>query len=119
MNQPTLFDEPDPGAAARAKAEGIAQADAGAPDAFRKGALECIVWLAALGEPFTADDVWMMLERTGGPLPPTPAALGPVFLRAARLGYVTKTGRMVSTVFKRRHRDLTEWIGPELPGGLL
>lgn len=106
---PGRFDPPQQVEAARA--DGMGRAIAHAPDDWTRAAWDAVVRLAGGGGAFTADHVWLDLERRGVPMPPTPAALGPVFSEAARGGVIRKTGRLVRTRFARRHRDLVEWVG--------
>lgn len=92
------------------KADAIGRAEAHADEAWKTAALSVIETLAEYAAPFTADDVWSVLNV----LPVAthePAALGPVFLTASRRKVIRKTGRLVPSVNPIRHRNLTEWIG--------
>lgn len=107
--QPSLFDEPDPERARRAREEGIGAADANADRLWRTEAREALRWCADHHETFTADEVWQRLAAVGHALQHEPSALGPVFMWAAKEGLIRKTGMVRPTVFARRHRDLTLW----------
>lgn len=107
MTQHTLFDEPAEVEAAREDA--MSRAHDHAPPEWLDAARRALAEVAAEGRPFTADHVWLLLARRGVPMPHEPAALGPLFRRAAREGRIRKTGRLVRTRFARRHRDLVEW----------
>lgn len=109
--QPSLWDPPDRVAARIARDDGIARAEAHAPDEFKVAAVAVIEGRASTGRPFTADDLWADLVAADATMPDTPAALGPIVLAAARRREIVKTGRLVPSVFARRHRDLVEWIG--------
>ena len=84
MTQRGLFD-PDEGRARRD--EGMANADDHANPDWRDRALEAVYQLAASKPVFCAEDVW---ER-GLEKPREPRALGPVMMRAAKLGYCRGT----------------------------
>lgn len=109
MNQPSLFDQPDPEEAARARADGIGQADAGATPAWKTAARIAIRHCANHLADFTADDVLERMTNTGAPRTGNLAALGPVFLASARAGEIRKTGGLRRSRYARRHRDLTVW----------
>lgn len=96
-------------AARQARDAAIATADAHADPEWKAVAYGVVRGLAALGEPFTADDVWDRLPETVDTH--EPAALGPVMLRASKARLIVKTGRLVATRHPRRHRDLVEWCG--------
>jgi hypothetical protein len=108
MDATPLFDAPEMVEAARQ--DGMDRAAAHAPDDWKGDAIRAINAVAIRGAAFTADHVWLELERRGVPPPPTPAALGPIFVEAAKDGLIRKTGRLVRTQFARRHRDLVEWV---------
>lgn len=109
--QPSLFDpnEEDPEGAARARADGIGQADTGA-DAQWKALARDAVRFCALAYPdgFTADNVLRNLALAGAKTHNVPA-LGGVIQAAARAGEIRKTGRTRPSTIRRRHRDLTVW----------
>jgi len=104
---PPGFDLPEQVEAAR-KA-GIDAAEEHADPEWKTAARSALLQVAAEGGPFTADHVWLVLDRQNVSMPRTPAALGPIFLGAAKGGLIRKTGRFVRTRFARRHRDLVEW----------
>jgi hypothetical protein len=125
MVQRSLFDPPPPAQASGAAAvaafdapekvevarqRGMDRSEQNACPEWKEQAVIALSRVATLGAPFTADHVWLVLEQDGVAMPHTPAALGPIFLRAAKQGLIAKTGRLVRTKFARRHRDLTEWI---------
>lgn len=104
MSDQTLFD------AIAAKEVGIRQADENADEGWKEAAYSAVLVFSETLSTFTADDVWDAIERDF-PNASThePAALGPVFLRAARAGLIQKTGQLRMTRNSRRHRDLTVW----------
>lgn len=65
--------------------EAIAAADAGADPAWKEAALNIVEDLATIHDTFTTDEVWDEL-RVRGLDTPEHRAMGPVMLRAARLG---------------------------------
>lgn len=100
MSAPTLFDF--------AKADAIERADLHADPEWREVALTAVRLCAATLPDFTADDVWSLLDISDATTH-EPSALGPVFLRASRLGHIRKTGATRPSTSPRRHRDLTVW----------
>ena len=112
-HQPSLFDPP--AEVERARDLGIATAAAGASPSWKAAARTALRTVAAREPDFTADDVLAELERMGAPRTPNLAALGPVFLAAARAGEIVKTGELRRTRFARRHRDLTVWRSSRHP----
>lgn len=110
MRQAGLWDEPDPVEAAKARDAGIAMAASGVSTAWRSAAREAIRNRSVALDDFTADDVLEALSSAGVPLTGVNlAALGPIFLAAARAGEIRKTGSLRPSRFARRHRDLTVW----------
>jgi hypothetical protein len=97
------------------KAQAIAQADANADPDWKVEAERVVRRLAEQGQPFTADDVWGLLQ---GVSTHEPAALGGVVQRLAREKVISRTGRQVPSRLERRHRDLTEWVGTEHLGAI-
>lgn len=106
MSQESLFDD-----AAHARADGIGRADHNADRKWKADALDAVRWCAANYSEFTADQVWIRLDAVSGARTHEPSALGPVFMRAARLAYIEKTGYVRASTIARRHRDLTVWRG--------
>ena len=102
------FDSPEDVEAA--KQDGIGRAHRHADPEWKKQAWAAILAALATAEPFTADHVWAILDDRQVERPHTPAALGPLFIEAAKLGLIRKTGRHVSTRYKRRHHEMLEWI---------
>lgn len=78
-----LFDAAE---AMRARDAAIRRVDEHADPAWRETALAAVSRLAAAGQPFTTDDVVRALPATVSTH--DPRALGPVMLRAARMGIV-------------------------------
>lgn len=107
--QLSLFDQPDEGAAAAARDEGIARAALGADVEFVVQARLAVRWCARALVDFTTDDVLSLLNRQGVMLARPLVALGPVMLASARAGEIVKTGELRATRFRHRHRDLTVW----------
>lgn len=112
--QLTLFDATE---AALARAEAIERSGRNAHPAWRAAAREAVRWCANRYLLFTSDEVIARLDATGAPPTHNLAALGPVFLEAARAGEIAKTGHQRSTRIARRHRDLTVWrvVHPQEP----
>jgi hypothetical protein len=111
--QRSLFDpnEEDPDGAARARAEGIGNADHGVDPAWKALARDAVRFCAiAYPDGFTADNVLRHLALLGAPTVGQPA-LGGVIQAAARDGEIEKTGEMRPSTIRRRHRDLTVWRG--------
>lgn len=109
--QPSLFDpnEEDPDGAARARADGIGQADAGADAQWKAQARDAIRYCAlTCPDGFTADNVLRNLALIGAKTHNVPA-LGGVIQAAARDGEIEKTGQTRPSTIRRRHRDLTVW----------
>lgn len=100
------------GVAATVRIQAIAQADANANADWKVEAERVVRHLADAGQPFTADDVWGILQGEGVSTH-EPSALGGIVQRLARDGIISRTGRQVPTRLERRHRDLTEWVGAE------
>ncbi len=88
----------------------IDKVDANADEAWKSMALSCIGWCAKHMASFTADEVWDALAEYPDLGTHEPAALGPVFLRAARRGWIENSGeRRKRSTHKQRHRELTIW----------
>ena len=92
-----------------AKVAGIKRADENADPGWKVAAFDAILWCARMRPTFTSDAVVQRLADRGELDGANPAALGPVFLRAAKAGHIVKTGRLIPSTIPRRHRDLTEW----------
>ena len=95
-----------------ARQEAINRAEAHASTRWQDAAIRAIRLCADVLPDFTADDVWVALEKGGADIIETernPAAMGPAFRAVARLGYIQKTGQARPSIFIRRHRDLTVW----------
>lgn len=102
---PTLFDPPT---ARQAMADGIQRADDNADELWKETALDGVQLLARRMDEFTTDELIAWLERCEEDTH-NKAALGPVMQRAARLGWIENTGRMVQSKIPRRHRKITVW----------
>lgn len=88
----------------------IDQVDAHADEEWKGVALACVRTCALTHPSFTADEVWMQLEGFPELGTHEPAALGPVFLRAAKLGWIVNSGqRRKRSLYAQRHRELTVW----------
>jgi hypothetical protein len=102
IDSPTLLD------ALAARDAGIERADDHADNFWKLQAYALVVWCSRTLPTFTADDIWDELEKSDCTTH-EPAALGPVFLRAARAGMIRKTGDLRPSRHPRRHRELTVW----------
>lgn len=104
IHEPTLF-------TAEATKDAIRRADEHADRRWRAVALRAIRHTAHTQPEFTADQIWQYLTLNAPDVTThEPSALGPVFLRAAKLGWITNTGRTIErSIFSRRHRRLTIW----------
>lgn len=109
LNQPSLFDQPDADAAARARDDGIGRAARAVTDSWRGEARAAIMHCAMTLPDFTSDDVLEELAHRRVAMPAVLSALGPVMLDAAKAGTIVKTERRRQTRFKHRHRELTVW----------
>jgi hypothetical protein len=88
-DQATLFD-----AALKARLEALAAVDDHAEPEWKDEALEAVYRTAVRLPEFISDDVW----DSGLPRTREDRALGPVFMRAARLGWMRKTDRVRPSV---------------------
>lgn len=77
--------------ALRARADALAAVDAHADPDWKALALAAVRRVCELREDFHVDDIWTLTD-----LPSTreDRALGPIMLKAARLGYCRKTDRV-------------------------
>jgi hypothetical protein len=107
--QPSLFDDPDPDEARRARDEAIALAASGSTTAWRAVARGVVRSVAASLADFTTDDVLAELARLDVAMPANLSALGPVMLDAAREGEIVRTQLYRPTRFRHRHRELVVW----------
>lgn len=87
---------------------GIDQAERNANEDWKEAALECVRTAAKQLHELTADDVLELLEKESVETH-NMAALGPVFLRAAKRGWIRNSNRMVQSRIPRRHRKITVW----------
>ena len=73
--------------------------------AWKAAAKAAILQLAATGEPFTADDVWELIEPIGVTTH-EPNAMGAVFNAAARDGVITSDGMYRPSCRRKAHRRM-------------
>jgi hypothetical protein len=79
--------------------------------AWKLAAAEAIRQLVAMGDPFTADDVWAMIEPLGV-CTHEPRAMGAVFNAAARDGLITSDGIYRRSCRRENHRRMVRvWRG--------
>lgn len=99
--QASIFDFVE---AMEARDEALTRVDANADDDWKATALRAVGWLAMTQDRFTTDDVWAVLvdrkEATH-----EPRALGPIMLRARKLGYITGTTEYVLSMRPECHRN--------------
>lgn len=84
------------------KREGIARADAGAPEAFKDLALLAVQRVARERDTFVSDDVWMALD---GLRTRENRAMGAVLGVARSLGWIVPTAEFRPTAQPLRHRS--------------
>lgn len=72
---------------------------------WKMAAAEAIRQLVAAGDPFTADDVWAMIEPLGVRTH-EPNAMGAVFNAAARDGIITSDGMYRPSCRRKAHRRM-------------
>lgn len=103
------------------KERGINQSDANASARWKENALRAVRACCNSLNEFTTDDVWAALQLAGAdPLVSErhPTAMGGVMLRAAKLGWIAKTGRVRwSTQTTNHQRDVTIWAVLQRPQG--
>lgn len=88
---------------------GIVHADEGADVLWKEAALNEALILAISCEFFTAHDVTQRMEKIGIQTK-TPAAMGPLFLRLAKAGYIAQTGRYTKAYWRVGHtKHVTLW----------
>jgi hypothetical protein len=79
--------------------------------AWKLAAAEAIRQLVAAGDPFTADEVWAMIEPLGVRTH-EPNAMGAVFNAAARDGLITSDGMYRPSCRRKAHRRMVRvWRG--------
>lgn len=86
----------------------IEQVERAADEAWKAAAWEAVLWACDLrrGGEFTTDLVWWRLHKLGAVPPREPRAMGPVMLKAKRLGLVRFAGRTVLTTRPQAHRGM-------------
>jgi hypothetical protein len=84
--------------------EALNRVDANADEEWKTTALRAVGWLSMTQDRFTTDDVWAVLvdreEATH-----EPRALGPIMLRARKLGYIAGTNDYVLSMRPECHRN--------------
>jgi hypothetical protein len=93
----------DKDAAAEATEAGITKSDEGADDSWKDQMLAAIKKLADERAIITSDDVWELVGRHGM-TDSNPSALGSVFRRAAKEGYIKLTDQRVESQRPAHHR---------------
>ena len=109
----TLFDAAERHAkiqeATQALDLGIRTAEENAHEGFLQDIRDAITWGAHMYPTFTTDEVLGRLEQlelvNGG----NTTAIGPILQHMEREGLVEKTGELMRTTRKQRHRSLTGW----------
>jgi hypothetical protein len=92
---------------ARRREEGIARAEAHAPDGWVDRAADVLYRLAREQETVIADDLWIAL---GDDVPHETRAAGAVWRRAAREGWLERTPTFVKSARPSTHRmDIPVW----------
>lgn len=99
---PTLFDAID-------------LVDEHADETWKTEANRLMFRFAAGARPFTADDLWAELQRSGVTTH-EPRALGAVFRRAARDGIITPIGYKASTRPECHGRPVRVWVSSTATG---
>lgn len=92
MTQPPLF-----GDARDARDDALNRVDEAADQDWKDRALEAVYQLCQSQPVFTSEDIWELIEK-----PREPRALGPVMLRAVKLGYC-EPGGFVNCSMVSRH----------------
>lgn len=108
---PTLLDLLDTSPARVARDHAIDTVEANAHDEWLATADRIVRHLAAVGLPFTTDDVWSRLDARGVTTH-EPRALGAVIRKAARRGLIATTGDYRKSVRPECHaRPVAVWKG--------
>lgn len=91
--------------------EAIARVDLNADSEWKIAARTSLQECAFVHTTFTADEVWERLEQIFPDVEThEPSAMGPIFLAAARRGWIEKVrGEFRKSKYGRRHRDLQVW----------
>jgi hypothetical protein len=111
MNEPTK--QLDLADAIRARDEGIANAEAGAPPNWADDALALIKMLASKHPYICSDCLW----ASGLPEPPESRALGAVMRNGKTRGYIEPTSQFVNTYqASRHHAPVRVWKSKLVPG---
>jgi hypothetical protein len=97
---------PMPAVALHNRAEALERVEAHAPDGFSEDALQAVRKAAVALPRFVTDQVWAYLDGK----PYEARAMGPVMLKAARLGYIRATGEFqVSSQPQCNGRPMRVW----------
>lgn len=95
------------------KEEAINRAETHASARWCENALRAVRVCANVHDEFTTDEVWDALRTAGKDdfvTERNPTAMGAIMLRAARLGWIRKSGRVrQSTQTTNHQRDVTIW----------
>lgn len=97
--QPSLF------TATQARDEALARVEAAAPVEWREAALSAVYACCRTLSRFTSEDVWQLIEK-----PREPRALGPVLMRAVRLGYCRPAGFVTSGMTSRHAAPVRQYV---------
>lgn len=84
----------------RAKTRGMKQASEHAPESWQQEALEAIRHLAKHKHKFAADEIWQYVEK-----PKEPRAVGPLMLKACRLGWIVPTLQYQKSRIPSQHQQ--------------
>jgi hypothetical protein len=100
--------------AAQARDEAMAQVDAGADEKWKEGVIlviEEICRVLGFGKTFTTDQVWEGMELVFPEVTThEPRAMGPMMAKAAKMGLITKTDRVVDSERVECHaRPVAVW----------
>ena len=105
--QTSIFDLP---LARQLRDEAINRVDEAANPVWKDAALNAVTHVARLRSHLTTDDVWQTMQDMQIPMPPEPRALGAIMQKAARLGLVTATDRIMQSARPECHaRPVRVW----------
>lgn len=115
LKRPPLFDIAEGKAQAE---EGIRRADAYADKEWKVAALEAVKAVANANGRFTANEVWEELAK-GGASTAEPRALGAIFRKARKLGWIQPTNEYLPSKIPQQHRrPIRVWESLPVFGGL-
>lgn len=98
MQQP-LFD------AREARDAALVRVDEAAGSEWKDAALEAVYRVALRRSRFTSEDIWRLVEK-----PREPRALGPVLMRAVKLGYCAPAGFVQCSMVSRHAAPVREYV---------